>query len=120
MLILGWHGGIRAGEADDAMAGYSSHDGAAVAVRDGQVVAAIEEERLNRVKHSNFFPARSIRFCLEQAGATLADVDRVSFDAHEAVVDEFATFSALVAPEEPLVSGRELIGRLPESKELAA
>jgi carbamoyltransferase len=112
MLILGWHGGIRAGEADDAMAGYSSHDGAAVAVRDGQVVAAIEEERLNRVKHSNFFPARSIRFCLEQAGATLADVDRVSFDAHEAVVDEFATFSALVAPEEPLVSGRELIGRL--------
>ncbi len=88
------------------------HDGAAVAVRDGEVVAAIEEERLNRVKHSNFFPARSIRFCLERAGATLADVDLVSLDAHEAVVDEFATFCALVDPAVPLLTGRELIGRL--------
>ncbi len=112
MLVLGWHGGIRAGEADDALGGYSAHDGAAVAVRDGAVVAAIEEERLNRVKHSNFFPARSIRFCLERAGATLADVDLVSLDAHEAVVDEFATFCALVDPAEPLVTGRELVGRL--------
>jgi carbamoyltransferase len=112
MLVLGWHGGVRSGEADDQAVGYSTHDGAAVLVRNGEIVAAIEEERLNRVKHSNFFPARSIRFCLERAGVTLKDVDLITLDAQESVVDEFVTFCALVGPEEPLITGREMIGRV--------
>ncbi len=51
------------------------HDGAAVLLRDGQVVAAIEEERLNRVKHSNKLPIRAVRACLQQAGITAGEVD---------------------------------------------
>ncbi len=112
MLVLGWHGGVRGGEADDAGFGYSTHDGAAAIVRDGVLVAAIEEERLNRLKHSNFFPARAIRFCLEQAGARLDDVDFIAFDAGEPIVDMFTTYCALTDPGEPFMGGRRWIARL--------
>ncbi|MBT5226351.1 MAG: nodulation protein [Proteobacteria bacterium] len=112
MLVLGWHGGLRSDEATDRTGGYSTHDGAAVLVQDGNIVAGIEEERLNRIKHSNFFPVLSIRFCLQRAGAQLSDVDLIALDAQESVVDEYATFRALVAPEQPLISGREMIARV--------
>jgi carbamoyltransferase len=61
MLILGWHGGILR-EWQDMEPGWSTHDGAAVLLKDGRVVAAVEEERLNRVKHSNF--SRRWRFAV--------------------------------------------------------
>ena len=81
-------------------------------LRDGAIVAAIEEERLNRVKHSNFFPARAIRFCLERGGVTLHDVDFITFDAREQILDAFVTFCALSNPDEPLVSGRQWLAAL--------
>jgi carbamoyltransferase len=112
MLVLGWHGGVRAGETDDQGFGYSTHDGAAVLLRDGEIVAAIEEERLNRVKHSNFFPARAIRFCLERGGVSLADVDFIAFDAQEEMLDAFAAYCALANPDEPLVPGRQWLASL--------
>jgi carbamoyltransferase len=79
MLILGWHGSPFLREADDSP-DYRYHDGAAVLLRDGDVVAAIEEERLNRVKHSNFFPARAIRHCLAAGRATISGVDWIVTD----------------------------------------
>lgn len=79
MLVLGWHGGVKA-EWQDLPSGWSTHDGAAVLLRDGDVVAAVEEERLNRVKHSNFFPARAITRCLERAGVRLSDVDVIAMN----------------------------------------
>jgi carbamoyltransferase len=112
MLVLGWHGGIRAVEVDDTGYSYSSHDGAAALLRDGEIVAAIEEERLNRVKHSNFFPGRAIRFCLERAGIGLKDVDFIVLDAREDIVDEFVTFIALCNPDTPLLSGRQWLADL--------
>jgi carbamoyltransferase len=54
------------------------HDGAAVLVEDGVVVAAIEEERINRVKHSNKAPVSAIRFCLAERGVRLEDLDAVA------------------------------------------
>lgn len=111
MLVLGWHGGVRSGDGDD-FGGYSMHDGAAVMLRDGAVVAAIEEERLNRIKHSNVFPVQSIRFCLQRAGATMNDVDFIAFDAQESMLDEYATFSALVSPDQQLMSGRQWLTEL--------
>jgi carbamoyltransferase len=53
-------------------------ESAAVLLRDGQVVAAAEEERFSRVKHSGGFPYRSVRFVLESQGITLEDVDHVA------------------------------------------
>ncbi len=40
-------------------------------------VAAVEEERFNRVKYAAGFPAQAIRYCLKEAGLTLADIDHV-------------------------------------------
>lgn len=52
-------------------------DSAAAVVRDGQLVAAAEEERFSRRKHHSGFPYKAIEFCLAQAGITLADVEHV-------------------------------------------
>ena len=55
------------------------HDAAAVLLKDGMVVAAVEEERLSRVKHSSHFPQMAISACLAQAGITLREVECVSY-----------------------------------------
>ena len=67
-----------------AILGINAYHGDASAslVIDGQLVAAVEEERLNRIKHWAGFPAESIRWCLEAGGITAVDLDHVavSFD----------------------------------------
>ena len=57
-------------------------DSSAALVVDGQLVAAVEEERFNRVKHWAGFPVESIRYCLAAGGIKVADLDHVavSFD----------------------------------------
>jgi carbamoyltransferase len=53
-------------------------DAAAALVVDGELVAAAEEERFNRVKHCAGFPALAAAWCLEDAGLTVADLDHVA------------------------------------------
>jgi carbamoyltransferase len=55
------------------------HDSAAALVIDGRIVAAAQEERYTRKKHDPGFPENAIRYCLEEAGITLADVTQVVF-----------------------------------------
>lgn len=55
------------------------HDSAAALIEDGRIVAAAQEERFTRKKHDAGFPHNAIRFCLEFAGCSLDDVDRVVF-----------------------------------------
>lgn len=55
------------------------HDSAAALIKDGQIVAFVDEERLNRKKHFGGFPTQSIKFCLDAAGITLGDVDHVAY-----------------------------------------
>src|SRR5215218_6270367 len=52
-------------------------DAAAAIVKDGRLIAAAEEERFNRFKHSAGFPAHAIRYCLDEAGISLAELDHV-------------------------------------------
>jgi carbamoyltransferase len=52
-------------------------DAAAALIKDGRIVAAAEEERFNRVKHCAGFPAAALRYCLAEAGITIADVDHI-------------------------------------------
>ena len=52
-------------------------DVSAVLVRDGQLVAAVEEERYRRIKHVGGFPREAIRACLEMGGITGKDVEHV-------------------------------------------
>ncbi|HYX14986.1 MAG TPA: carbamoyltransferase C-terminal domain-containing protein [Nostoc sp.] len=53
-------------------------DASACLVQDGQLIAAVEEERFNRVKHWAGFPAESIRYCLKVGGISAADLDHVA------------------------------------------
>jgi len=53
-------------------------DASAAIVQDGEVVFAIAEERLNRVKHYAGFPALAVKACLDAVGARIADVDHVA------------------------------------------
>ncbi|MGC9525586.1 MAG: carbamoyltransferase family protein [Limnospira sp.] len=55
------------------------HDSAAALVRDGDIVAAAQEERFSRKKHDARFPENAVRYCLKEAGITLQDVDRIVF-----------------------------------------
>jgi carbamoyltransferase len=56
---------------------YHGNASAAV-VCDGRLVAAVEEERFNRVKYAAGFPAHAIRYCLKEAGLNLAEIDHVA------------------------------------------
>ena len=55
------------------------HDAAAVLLRDGQLIAAAEEERFSRIKHDYGFPKNAIKYCLEAGGTTGPDLDYVVF-----------------------------------------
>src|SRR5436309_15822884 len=63
------------------------HDPAACLVRDGEVIAAAEEERLSHIKHGKRpvpfstweLPFLAIDYCLSEAGTRLVDVDHVAY-----------------------------------------
>src|SRR5437879_1936560 len=53
-------------------------DASAAIIQDGEVIFAIAEERLNRIKHYAGFPSLAIKACLDAAGAKMTDVDHVA------------------------------------------
>ncbi|WP_370861869.1 carbamoyltransferase family protein [Parabacteroides faecis] len=55
------------------------HDSAAALLKDGEVVAAAQEERFSRIKNDPSFPRRAILFCLQEAGIALSAIDIVVF-----------------------------------------
>ncbi|MDP8234073.1 MAG: carbamoyltransferase [Candidatus Saelkia tenebricola] len=55
------------------------HDSAAVLLKDGELIAAAEEERFTRIKHDYSFPHNAIKFCLEHAGIKSENLDFVVF-----------------------------------------
>jgi carbamoyltransferase len=55
------------------------HDAAAVLLRDGQLIAASEEERFSRIKHDYGFPKMAIQYCLDAGGIKGPDLDYVVF-----------------------------------------
>lgn len=52
-------------------------DAAAAIIKDGELIAAAEEERFNRFKHCAGFPTQAIRYCLDAAGVSLEDVEHI-------------------------------------------
>ena len=55
------------------------HDAAAVIFKNGKLIAAIEEEKLSRIKHDYNFPENAIQFCLKEAKIQSSDLDYVVF-----------------------------------------
>lgn len=115
MLILGMSGGCnRLGRPPFApLPPHAFHDAAAVLLCDGEVLVAIEEERLDRLKHTNHAPFSAIRACLDVAGVTMADVDRVVYYEHELVCSSVLREGFVELREMPtLYDARGFIGEL--------
>jgi carbamoyltransferase len=55
------------------------HDSAACLLREGEIVAAAQEERFTRKKHDASFPGYAIQYCLEKANITASQIDSVVF-----------------------------------------
>jgi len=55
------------------------HDSACALLKDGEIVAAAQEERFSRKKHDHSFPENSIAYCLRKAGIDSNDLDYVAF-----------------------------------------
>ena len=55
------------------------HDSAAAIIEDNQIIAAAQEERFTRKKHDPSFPKNAIRFCLDQSGFSLDELDAIVF-----------------------------------------
>ena len=96
MTILGINGGVRLGYQDVS----------AVLLRDGKVLAAVEEERLSRIKHSpGQLPYRSIQEVLSIAGLQMRDVDVVAThgstwgDGYEEVLKRYFKYNFNASPK---------------------
>jgi len=55
------------------------HDSAACLVREGQIIAAAQEERFTRKKHDSSFPQNAVAYCLREGGVKVGDLDYVTF-----------------------------------------
>ena len=55
------------------------HDSSACLVKDGEIVAAAQEERFSRKKHDHEFPSNSIQYCLIESGIDVTELDFVAF-----------------------------------------
>lgn len=69
-IILGINGGTKSG----------NQDSSATIIKNGKIVACVEEERFIRIKHApGVLPENAIKFCLKKANVTIKDVDYVVF-----------------------------------------
>ena len=55
------------------------HDSAAVLIKDGDIVAAAQEERFTRKKHDSSYPYNAVKFVLENQGISLSQVEKIVF-----------------------------------------
>ncbi|RII20949.1 Decarbamoylnovobiocin carbamoyltransferase [Streptomyces sp. YIM 130001] len=120
MIVLGCNGFTRVSEVFAEHFGavgkdkhyLLGHDAAASLLVDGELVAAVEEERLNREKKTTDFPVRSIAWCLEQAGLQFSDIDLIAipFDFSAGVLDEM--LSGIVSAPVPPAAKLQLLGSI--------
>jgi carbamoyltransferase len=82
------------------------HDAGASLLVDGKLVAAVEEERLNRIKKTSDFPFNSVKWCLEYAGLQFSDIDLIAipwnFSAKVLDMMLFGIVSARMKPSHKL------------------
>ncbi len=74
------------------------HDSAAALLRDGEIVAAAQEERFTRKKHDSGFPSHAVRYCLAEGGIRSAQLDQAvfyekPFIKFERILETYLTFA---------------------------
>lgn len=90
MIVLGYNGFCKAAELFARLYRATGtdrhllfgHDSAAALIVDGELMAAVEEERLNREKKTSKFPINALHWCLDAGGISIDDIDVVAFSWH--------------------------------------
>ena len=89
MLGIGLSGGFDpVHESQFGFTDYLLHDAAVVLVENGNVIAAIEQERIDRIKHSNKIWSHALRFCLKKTGYRLQDLDFIAIYVSEPFLNQ--------------------------------
>jgi predicted NodU family carbamoyl transferase len=111
MLTLGisGHYGSDAGDLVPGHPIWYMSDAAACLVADGELIAAVEQERFNRIKHTTRFPAAAIRTCLDVAGLRPEQIDAIGYYYPETFCDHALNSTYAEIPELPTKTARELI-----------
>lgn len=91
-------------------------DSAACVFKDGELIAAIEEERIKRVKHWAGFPGESIRFCLNDAGIDISQLEHITISRNPSA----NIYNKITHSLKNLVSIRTLADRLANTKKVAS
>ena len=55
------------------------HDSAAALIKDGEIISAAQEERFTRIKHDANFPTNAVKYCLEECGVEIGQLDAIAF-----------------------------------------
>jgi predicted NodU family carbamoyl transferase len=85
------------------------HDAAACLIRDGELLAAVEEERFNRIKKTIKFPLNAIRACLDIAGVAPTEITAVGHFFGEGMLDQWLSGMYSNNPQLPVRHSRELV-----------
>jgi predicted NodU family carbamoyl transferase len=111
MLVLGLSGGFNLNAPPFAapLPVWFFHDSAACVVSEGEVLAAAEEERFKRIKHTNMMPLTAAQACLKAAGLRTAQIDQIAYPFTEEYTDAELNLQYLERPHVPLRRGRALI-----------
>lgn len=110
MIVLGINGGInKVNENPFQSEVIENHDASAVLIRDGRIIAAFEEERLNRIKHTNKSPLLAMKACLDMHGIKASDIDVVAISMEEETMDNQMLSLHLYHPQFPFTSARSYL-----------
>jgi 7-O-carbamoyltransferase len=111
VLVLGLNGNFSTRDSDlvPLMSEFFFHDASASLVRDGVLLAAVEEERLNRIKKTTKFPVNAIRACLDSAGVTPDEIDAIGYYFCEQHMDDVLNHLYTEHQRVPVRYSRELI-----------
>jgi carbamoyltransferase len=85
-------------------------DAAAALIKDGRIIAAVEEERFNRIKHSAGFPTQSVKYCLSAAGIGIAEVEHVGISRDPSAHLHKKVLAAAQRAAKGLVGSRQKAG----------
>ncbi|MCB0402000.1 MAG: carbamoyltransferase [Flavobacteriales bacterium] len=90
-------------------------DSSACILRNGEVIAASEEERFRRIKHWAGFPSEAIKFCLQEAGIDITQVDHVtisrdpSANLHKKILHSVKNLVSVKALKDRLANSRKVV-----------
>jgi predicted NodU family carbamoyl transferase len=111
MLVLGLTGSLLP-EGSDLVSYLPDdvlHDSAACLISDGVPLAAVEEERFNRIKKTEQFPVNAIRACLDIAGLSPSQIEAVGYYYQEDTVNRFLSGMYVRHGQQPIRHAHELM-----------